>query len=423
MSTGLRYRFCFCLMLLAFCHSVGLAQTTSTEFQESFSVEVSNPLAQDREAVLVLITESMLSKIPFNPQAFVVLEGGKEIASQYNGADQDKRGIVFVLDQLKANEKRIVQVRYNKTGKIVRNYSKRTQAELSHKVGGHFENREYIGGEFKNVAYLRVPPEHKDHSWFIRYEGPGWESDKVGYRFYLDQRNATDVFGKLKSEMALQNAGLDGFDSYHKMQAWGMDVMKVGKSVGVGSIATFHNNAALRVEKTDSVDCRITENGPVYSSILTRYFGWQVGTNKHTVHSRLSIHAGTRLSHEQLTVTNSIDNICTGIAKDKTSVLSKSEGDEKQWAYVATYGKQSLNNDELGLAVFFDPAVVKNYTEDEFSHLVTLTPNRDQVEYYFLAAWAKEPNGIATEEQFQEYIKQVATELANPVKVILLKKK
>ncbi len=60
---------------------------------------------------------------------------------------------------------------------------------------------------------LRVPPEHKDHSWFIRYEGPEWESDKVGYRFYLDQRNVIDVFGIFTSDVVLHNAGLDGFDS------------------------------------------------------------------------------------------------------------------------------------------------------------------------------------------------------------------
>jgi hypothetical protein len=79
-------------------------------------------------------------------------------------------------------------------------YQKRTQAEISVKTGGHFENRKYIGGDFENVNYLRVPDEHTDHSYYIRYEGPGWESDLVGYRFYLDWRNATDVFGKKTPE-------------------------------------------------------------------------------------------------------------------------------------------------------------------------------------------------------------------------------
>lgn len=398
------------------------AQEVKKQFTESFTIQVSNPLAILRKDIMLTVKEDQLKNRAFNPDAFVVMDGITELASQYNRSDEDEKGIVFVLDQLKGNEKRVITVYYNKTGKQIRQYPKRTQAELSHKTGGHFENREYIGGEFKNVDYLRVPPEHKDHSWFIRYEGPGWESDKVGYRFYLDQRNATDVFGKVKPEMALQKTGLDGFDSYHTMQDWGMDVMKVGKSVGVGSIATLYNNAALRVEKTDSVDCRITENGVVYSSILTRYFGWQVGEKRHDVRSRLSIHAGSRLTRELLTVSNGIDNITTGITKDKASKLIANKGGKNQWAYLATYGKQSLNSDNLGLAVFFNPEMINEFTEDEFSHLASLKASDGKVTYYFLGAWEKEPGGIVDEAAFLQYIDQVSKELANPVEVKLLKK-
>ena len=84
---------------------------------------------------------------------------------------------------------------------------------------------------------LRVPPEHTDHSWFIRYEGPGWESDLVGYRFYLDWRNATDIFGKKDHRYgACKDVGQDGFDSYHEPADWGMDVLKVGESLGIGAL-------------------------------------------------------------------------------------------------------------------------------------------------------------------------------------------
>ncbi len=400
-------------------------QGISNEFPETFSVEVTNPIDAERENVCVFISAaSILEQTPaFNQQAFVVLDGDVEVPSQFNLHDEDYNGIVVVLDKLAANESKQLHIRFAKTGSISRTYTKRTQAELSHKTGGRFENREYIGGEFKNVDFLRVPPEHKDHSWFIRYEGPGWESDKVGYRFYLDQRNATDVFGKVTPDMVLQNVGLDGFDSYHEKQAWGMDVMKVGKSLGVGSIGSFNNGKVERVEKTDSVDCRIVENGNEYSSILTNYYGWNVGGKKYDVKSRISIHAGTRLSRQQLTLTNQPDNICTGIVKDKNSVVISSNGGSNSWAYLATYGKQSLNNpaDELGLAVFYNPAQAIERTEDEFSHVVTLKPNEGKVEYYFTGAWVLEPNGIKDETQFRAYLDKVARELANPVKVSIKK--
>lgn len=400
-------------------------QGINKEFPETFSVEVTNPIDAERESALVFIpaTSILEQASAFNQNAFVVLDGDVEVPSQFNSHDEDYNGIVVVLEKLAANESKQLQVRFATTGAINRTYAKRTQAELSHKVNGHFENREYIGGEFKNVDFLRVPPEHKDHSWFIRYEGPGWESDKVGFRFYLDQRNATDVFGKLTPDMVLQNVGLDGFDSYHEKQPWGMDVMKVGKSLGVGSIGSFNNGKVERVEKTDSVDCRIVENGNEYSSILTNYYGWNVGDKKHDLKSHISIHAGTRLSHQQLTVTNQPENICTGIVKDKNSVVISSNGSNSSWAYLATYGKQSLNNpaDELGLVVFYNPAQAIERTEDEFSHVITLKPNDGKVDYYFTGAWVLEHDGIKDETQFRAYLDKVAVELANPLKVSIKK--
>ena len=71
----------------------------------------------------------------------------------------------------------------------------KTYAEISLKEGGKWEGRKYVGGVFKNVQKLKLAKEHTDHSFDIRYEGPGWESNKIGYRLYLDWRNAIDIFG------------------------------------------------------------------------------------------------------------------------------------------------------------------------------------------------------------------------------------
>lgn len=374
-------------------------------------------MAAERANVMVYVSLDQLKKAnnTFNKAAFFALDGKREIPSQVNLNDKDYPGIVFVLDRLAGNESRSIEVRFNLTGSNKRTYTKRTQAELSHKAGGEWKNREYIGGAFKNVDYLRVPKEHKDHSWFIRYEGPGWESDKVGYRFYLDQRNATDVFGKQTSDMVLQNIGTDGFDSYHNNQPWGMDVMKVGKSLGIGSIGAVINGATTRVELTDSVNCRIIENGDVYSSMLTNYYGWKLGDKKHDVQSRLIIHAGTRVTEQLLTLSNNLENIATGIVK--AAPLLTDKGDDNHFGFIATYGKQSLNADGLGLAVVYNPKDAIALTEDENSHIVKLKLTQGKVTYYFLSAWEKEPGGIKDEQQLKEYVNRVARELANPVKI------
>ena len=407
-------------LALTLCTGAASAQNLKKEFPKSFTVSVTNPLAQQRESVAVFIPEQDIKTATgkFNPKAFVVLDGKKEIASQYNLKDSENKGVVLVLDKLDAKEKRSLTIRYSEKGSNLRNYTKRTQAEISHKVGGEFKDRKYIGGEFANVDSLNVPSEHTDHSFYIRYEGPGWESDKVGYRFYLDWRNAIDVFGKTTPDMVLQQVGLDGFDSYHEYQPWGMDVLKVGKSLGVGSLAIVDNGQATRIDKTDHVISKVTENGPVYSSILTNYDNWKVAGLTLDVQSQLSIHAGTRLTDHQVKVTGGTpQNLSTGLNKDKNAKVFSDKGDANSWGYLASYGKQSLNNDNLGIAVLFRPQDFQEFTTDDNSHIVKLTPTKGRLQYYFLSAWELEPDGIKTEEEFIAYLKKTAQELAKPVEV------
>lgn len=398
-------------------------------YPEAFTLSVKNPVTieihgvkQPRpDAEIILEMAQIKAQAPeFNGDAFVILADGKELPSQVVEVDNDGSAdhIVCVAD-FTGDESKTLTVRYAKSRELRREYPKRTQAELAHKTGGKFVDRKYEGGSFQNVQYLRVPPEHTDHSFYIRYEGPGWESDKVGYRFYLDWRNAIDIFGKKTPDMVLQNVGLDGFDSYHEMSDWGMDILKVGDALGIGSLAMWHAGKAQRVAQTDSVTCAIIANGAVYSQIQTKYFGWKVGEGFHNVVSNLSITAGSRLTKHQVEIDGNPPNLCTGIVKlDSTALLTSPELN-KGWAYLATYGKQSLANDNLGMAVLYRQSDLIEVTEDELSHVVVLRPQNGQLTYFFLGAWEKEPNGIKTAEEFEAYLNQTIVELNAPVVITM----
>jgi len=403
-------------VLMLFCGCVPTSQNVSGF---AFAIEVYNPLETGRKNVLVRLTKGDLTKtIPdFDSAAkgFRVVDREAEIANEYaNGA------FVVILDSMKAKERRSLNVYYVSEPS---GYRKRTQAELSHKVGGEWKDRKYIGGQFQNVSKLSVPPEHKDHSLFIRYEGPGWESDLVGYRLYLDQRNAIDVFGKKTNDMVLMGVGQDGFASYHELQSWGMDVMKVGGSLGLGSLGMWVDTTAIRVEKTDSVLCAVRD-GSLSSSVSIAYHGWDTPKGTVDVSSWLYIHAGTRWTLAENNVMGQ-DQLCTGIVKDVKAKLYKSPGNDSTLGYIATYGKQSLNDDKLGLALLFDHRAFSGFQEDANSHIVELQ-NSDtrattspvpfsKIDYYFAAAWEQEPGGITNEADFMKYVERSARELANPV--------
>jgi hypothetical protein len=324
---------------------------------------------------------------------------------------------LLILTHLAAGESKKISVL---PGAEPAQFRQRAQAEISVKTGGAWEDRVYQGGSFKNVKYLRVPDEHTDHSFYIRYEGPGWESDRIGYRFYLDWRNAVDIFGKMTDEMVLQDVGQDGFDSYHEPADWGMDILKVGESLGLGSVGIWAaDGKAKRVEETDSITCHIVSSGPIQAEVETNYYGWQAGEVKTNLRSILTISAGSRLTHHQLTTSAELDNLCTGIVIHDLAEFSLLEPEDTQWMCLYSYGKQSLAEDNLGMAVLFRSDDMMEITGDDHSKVVVLDPSGGELEYYYLAAWEKEPAGIRDAGEFRSYLEHVLARLNNPPKVTL----
>jgi len=355
----------------------------------------------------------------FNPQAFVIFHEGVELASQGNELDGDgKVDQVVCLADFRPGETKDLTVRFAVSGEKQRTYTQRAYGELSHKTGGRFEDQKYLGGTFTNVKYLRLPPEHTDHSTFIRYEGPGWESDKVGYRFYLDWRNAIDIFGKRVDRMVLPNVGQDGFDSYHEMSDWGMDILQVGESLGIGSIGMWVGDRAERVAKTDSITCAVVADGPIQALIRTHYYGWSVEGMKYDLVSDLSIAAGERVTQHKLRIEPNPGNLCTGIVKHPEGKLIADPEVSSEWTYLATYGRQSLADDNLGMAVLYRRNNLIELTEDQHSLVAILQPRAGKLTYYFLAAWEREHDGIQTENEFIDSLGMLRKELSEPIEIV-----
>ena len=77
----MRYFFLFVIILSS---QRAHTQSVKDDYPESFTIAVSNPLTVSRENVLVLVSAEQVQKNlkKFNPHAFVVMDGEKEIPSQ-----------------------------------------------------------------------------------------------------------------------------------------------------------------------------------------------------------------------------------------------------------------------------------------------------------------------------------------------------
>jgi hypothetical protein len=282
----------------------------------------------------------------------------------------------------------------------------KTYAEISAKTDGKWEGRKYIGGTtFKNVDRLKLAPEHTDHSFDIRYEGPGWENNRIGYRLYLDWRNAIDIFGKKTTANILPIVGQDNFDSYHNMSDWGADILKAGKGIGIGSIDRYLNNEKLHFREVDSTIATVV-NKTNKSGVKVNYYGWKTASDKINFTSELTIKPDNLYTKHSIQSSKKIKGICTGIVKQKNTELLKKESKNKSWAYLATYGEQSLVPDKLGMAIFYQISSIDDVVDTELDYLLVFKPTLNETSFYFLGAWEQEPNGIKSKEEFVKYLDQ-----------------
>mgnify|MGYP001813791708 FL=1 len=284
--------------------------------------------------------------------------------------------------------------------------AQQAQAEISIKEGGEWQDKVYVGGMFTNVDHVTNPPQYTDHSEYIRYEGPGIESDRVGYRVYLDWRNGFDIFGKKTSEMVLQGVGQDGYDSYHEMADWGADILKVGSSLGMGGYGFWDGTRAVLVSETDQRSATIRSNGPIHASLDIDYTGWNTGTAVTDLKATLSMHAGSPMVDVDLTTSEPLDNLAIGLVAHPGTELIMGDLDVtgEAWSYMASFGQQTLFDDNLGMVVLFQKRDFEEQTRDESSYVLVMKPRGTKLSYAFGALWSGQQGGVQTREELEAFL-------------------
>jgi hypothetical protein len=139
---------------------------------------------------------------------------------------------------------------------------------------------------------------------------------------------------------------------YHKLADWGMDVLHCGSSLGSGGIALMKNDSLFRLGSTEVYEYHKLAEGPVRSVFELRYDGWDVDGEMLAAVERITIYPGKYWFESDVTVKGMPEGseIVTGIV---TSHLKREpfEFTAGSFRCIGTHDVQSLNNDELGMAV------------------------------------------------------------------------
>jgi len=269
-------------------------------------------------------------------------------------------------------------------------------------------------------------------------EGSAWENDKVAFRLYFDTRNGKDIFGKLVPAMVMDTIGMNVNDSYHQLANWGMDVLHVGNSLGAGAIAfSMKQNGSdtlIRLGGQNIVKETYTQiaDGPV-RAIFRVVYDWQLAGKPLQVTDETSIWGGQYFYQSNITIHNAPDSLTmfTGMADFYSNTSGNFTQDNA--AVLFSYGSQSENHDNLGMAIMIPknsftniitapkenssgPVVYKPAVYD--SYLIGQKVGKEQpCIYRFYAAWEKSDNTFADINKFKSFLASEVEMFSNPVEV------
>jgi hypothetical protein len=263
-------------------------------------------------------------------------------------------------------------------------------------------------------------------------EGMAWENDKVGFRNYFDRRNGMDIFGKLTTEMVLDGVGYKDAPSYHEFNPeWGVDVLKVGNSLGAGSIAYMHEDVLYRVGDSGDGTGTVLIEGPLRSRFRFTFEGWEMGEEELDVVHDVTIAAGTYYYESEVTYNGTEEELqlVSGIVNMHSKELHEVETGVDVKAFY-TYDQQSEDGTRLGMGLMVDAEDFAGVSEAPESgdgivdtycvHMKAATGK--PVKFRFYTVWEREDAQWESAAGFEKLLREEAERMAAPLTWKLVEK-
>ncbi len=379
-----------------------------TMLGQRMHVAATNPSDAGRvNEPVVLRWDEVLKIIPTaNPRDLQLIdENGSQIEFQVDDLDADGTTDELVFqDSFKPGEQRdyLLEVRENLPPR--HDVKPRTDAQNWKRVKGvlqSLDDDDVAGAARERGAY--------------RFDGVGWESESMGYRVYLDARNAVDLLGKRKPGLYWNWIGTSGTD-YQADADWGMDILHIGAALGVGGIGFWEGDSVVKPVVLEHQRTRILARGPFRAVVRVEYRGWSTGPDTVDLVSTFIIYAGDRACEHRVSIakTTGSPTLAVGIVRrDSTNLFWNAE---RGWMY--TIGRQSRANDSLMMAVAVDPSVVAEQKEGKDDHLLLLHAGAGALLRIFITAvWQGETGRMWSEPEIREHLESIARRLVEPLQI------
>jgi hypothetical protein len=281
------------------------------------------------------------------------------------------------------------------------------------------------------------------HARMGKYDGMGWENERIAWRLYNDKRNAVDLFGKRKHELALDFwTKLE--TKYQNETPLGRDILYNGDAIGPGAIAAWVDGKLVKVAQVDKREPKIRSDGPVRSVIDFTFTGWKVTENKTVdLKTRATIWAGEHGFWHELDAKGA-DGLQFVTALPVKENVERSLKQTPAGVYLTTWGHQvviegpqqkpSLPDQVLGMAVLMPgakgAAVKGPQSKSDDLLLIPVTPKdgTTHARFYVAAGWDQEapdadagvdgslrmPAAVKSFDAWQKYLDNLLEQISTP---------
>ena len=378
-------------------------------------IKLTNPSAFNRIDEPIILARSIFTTDDIAGKQCVVLDQDqKEIPFQLDDLDEDGNwDELFLLVNFKAKESKNLTVKWLSKANSNNDFTKRANVRFA---SSHADNK-----ILNDVTRLRSTDTKLSQAEF-QMEGPAWENDVVAFRNYFDARNGMDIFGKRTKEMILQKVGING-QNYHELDDWGMDILKVGTSLGAGGIAISSGDTLYRVDLPEKSSYHLILNGPLRSMFDLKHDNFKVGDHSLNINHRISIWGGAACYKSSVSITGlqGDDALVTGIVNLHSDAFMEEKAN--QYWILATHDIQAEDKAALGMALLANRENVIGVSEapKEGSGIVSTyllklkAKNNIPTDFYFYAGWATQDKRYADKTFFMNRLKEDGLRWSTPI--------
>ncbi|MFV0470772.1 MAG: DUF4861 domain-containing protein [Paludibacteraceae bacterium] len=271
--------------------------------------------------------------------------------------------------------------------------------------------------QFGPKAYGRLVPERKDDF--------AWENDKIAFRVYGPALQATgeisngiDLWAKRTDKLVIDRWYADdlaGKQSYHHDNGEGLDMYKVGPTLGAGAASPFVNGKIWYCKNFTSYE--VLDNGPLRIKVKLHYAPYMADKTEVTETRIISLDAGNQLNKMcvKYQYAGSPLTIAAGIVTHDLKMEQTYTADDH------TCFAHAEPNDTVNGVIYEGVTSAQPFSEIilKEGHILGLqqVPSGADYVYYTGGGWSKA--GFSNFDDWKTYLQEFNKKIRNPLTVTL----